>query len=228
MPADQEQARYLLKVMRRDAGAPVLLFNGRDGEWLATVEPQGRSDAMLVVQSLTRPQPQADGPWLVFAPIKRSPTEWLAEKATELGAARLMPVRTERVQSEKFNMGRLHRIVRESAEQCERLDAPEILDVQPIEQALAEWPQNRLLLVGDETGDAPPLLSELANRAPQPFAFMCGPEGGFAPSELDGLDQLPFVVRVGLGPRVLRAETAAIAGLTLAQAAFGDLKAARG
>ena len=225
---DREQARYLLKVLRRQAGAPVLLFNGRDGEWLASVEPLGRADAKLVLKEQTRPQPLNDGPWLVFAVIKRGPMELLAEKATELGAAKLLPIKTSRAQSEKINEGRLYRIVHEAAEQSERLNAPEIATVQTLPELLANWPNDRLLIIGDESGTAPPMLSVLADNPGQPFAFMSGPEGGFAPGELDGLGDLPFVAKVGLGPRVLRAETAAIAGLTLGQAALGDFKASRG
>jgi len=225
---DREQARYLLKVLRRQSGAPILLFNGRDGEWLASVEPLGRADAKLVLKEQTRPQPSKDGPWLVFAVIKRGPMELLAEKATELGAERLLPLKTTRSQSDKINEGRLHRIVIEAAEQSERLNAPEITAVQTLPELLKNWPNERLLIIGDEGGTAPPMLSVLADNSGQSFAFMSGPEGGFTPGELDGLDDLPFVARVGLGPRVLRAETAAIAGLTLGQAALGDFKASRG
>lgn len=225
--ADREQARYLLKVLRRQAGAPILLFNGRDGEWLASVEPLGRSDAKLVLERQTRPQPPKDGPWLVFAVVKRGPMELLAEKATELGASRLLPVRTERSQTDRINESRIRRIVIEAAEQSERLDAPELADLQTLPELLQNWPHDRLLIIGDETGRAPPMLDALAEKPSQPFSFMSGPEGGFAPGELDGLDDLPFVAKVGLGPRVLRAETAAIAGLTLAQAALGDFSAAR-
>jgi 16S rRNA (uracil1498-N3)-methyltransferase len=220
--ADREQARYLLKVLRRQAGAPLLLFNGRDGEWLARVEPLGRSDAKLMLETQTRPQPVDNGPWLIFAVIKRGPMELLAEKATELGASRLLPVRTMRSQSERINESRMARIVTEAAEQSERLTVPKVAPVQTLETLLADWPDDRLLIIGDESRSAPPMLSHLAGLPTQPFGFMSGPEGGFAPGELDGLDDLPFVARIGLGPRVLRAETAAIAGLTLAQAALGD------
>ena len=154
--------------------------------------------------------------------------EMLAEKATELGVARLLPIRTTRSQSEKINESRLRRIVIEAAEQSERIDIPDIVDVQTVPELLQGWPNDRLLIIGDEGGAAPPMLRALAGKGAQPFAFMSGPEGGFAPGELDGLDDLPFVARVGLGPRVLRAETAAIAGLTLGQAALGDFEASRG
>ncbi len=224
----RDQARYLTAVMRRAPGDVVRLFNGRDGEWAARLEVFGRDKAALAPERLLRPQPDAvAGPWLMFAALKRGPMELIVEKATELGAARLIPVRTERVNAERLNVERLERIAREAAEQSERLDLPAIDDIRPLDAALAGWPPERMLVVGDETGAAPPILGVLGAPPPAGFGLLVGPEGGFAQGELDALDQFDFVRRVSLGPRVLRAETAAIAGLAIAQAAWGDLAAAR-
>jgi len=226
-----EQARYLLTVMRRPSGAPVVAFNGRDGAWLTRLEPQGRKGAVLTPERLIRPQPTdaqtATAPWLVFATVKRQATELMIEKATELGCARYIPVRAKRSNTERINQARLERIAIEAAEQSERLTVPSFAPLQALDAVFADWPRNRLLIVGDESGAAPPAAETLAAHAPGPFAFIVGPEGGFAPEELDAMRQLDFAVCIGLGPRVLRAETAAIVGLTLAQAALGDFKTAR-
>ncbi len=214
-----QQMRYLLTVMRREDGADVRAFNGLDGEWSARIRQRGKRDAVLVVDALARPQPPAGlGPWLVFAAIKRGPTDLMVEKATELGAARLIPVRTQRANAERLNIDRLTRIAR---------DAPEISDLAPLADVLSDWPADRVLVVADETGAAPPASDALAGLGPRPFGLLIGPEGGFAPGELDALEDFDFARKIGLGPRVLRAETAAIVGLALAQATMGDLSAAR-
>ena len=220
----RDQARYLMTVLRRQDGAAIRLFNGRDGEWLARVRPTGRDRASLDVETLLRPQPVADvGPWLAFAAVKRGPTELIVEKATELGAARLLPARTARVNADRLNVDRLGRIALEAAEQSERLDLPLIDPLAPLDDILAAWPTDRRLFVGDETGGGRSVLAAAAEGAAGPFGLLVGPEGGFAPDELDALDRFDFVRRIGLGPRILRAETAAIVGLALLQAAIGDL-----
>lgn len=227
VPLSREQARYLLSVMRRAAGAAVVAFNGRDGEWTTTLESLGRDKAVLRAESQLRSQPPAGGPWLVFAAVKRGPVELIVEKATELGVARLIPVRTRRANVERLKLDRLNRIAAEAAEQCERLTLPEIDALTPLADVLADWPADRLLLAADESGAGPAAIPALQDRPPGPFGLLVGPEGGFAPDELDALDELAFVQRIGLGPRVLRAETAAIVGLALAQAALGDFATAR-
>lgn len=226
----REQARYLISVMRRDEGAPVRLFNGADGEWLARLCIEGRGRATLEVERRLRAQPeQADGPWLAFALVKRPALELIVEKATELGAVRMLPVRAARSNRDRVAEDRLQRIAVEAAEQSERLDVPEIAPVASLAALLETWPRDRLLAVGDETGASPPALAKLTalRAAWSQFGLLVGPEGGFAQEELDGLGHMEFVAKVGLGPRVLRAETAALAGLTLCQAALGDLSTAR-
>jgi 16S rRNA (uracil1498-N3)-methyltransferase len=214
--------------MRRAAGAQIHLFNGRDGEWASTLVQTGRDKAVLQLSEQTRQQtPLGQGPWLMFAAVKRSATEFIIEKATELGVSRLIPVRSRRSNTDRLNQDRLIRIARESAEQSERVDVPEIMELRLLDDALGNWPPNRLLIVGDETGAAPPAAQSLQASNALSFGLLVGPQGGFAQDELDALNQLDFVLKVGMGPRVLRAETAAIVGLTLGQSILGDFATAR-
>jgi 16S rRNA (uracil1498-N3)-methyltransferase len=224
------QAHYLGSVMRRSAGDPVRLFNGRDGEWDARIAAVRRDKATLVVQSQVRPQAAEPGPWLVFALLKRDATDLVVQKATELGAAALLPVFTERTNAGRANIARLGAIAIEAAEQSERLTMPAIQQPQPLSALLAGWPPERRLFVAAERSDAPVLLqARMAPPTPPPTletttgpfaatALLVGPEGGFSATELDGLQAHAFVTLVSLGPRILRAETAAIAGLALLQA----------
>jgi 16S rRNA (uracil1498-N3)-methyltransferase len=160
--------------------------------------------------------------WLLFAPLKRARTEWLIEKATELGAAKIWPVMTQHTQVERVNVERLHAIAVEAAEQCERLTVPDVAAPMALAHVIERWPAARRLFVLDETGAGQPIAAALQNGGSGPCAFLIGPEGGFAQSELDGLAQLPFVTRLGLGPRILRAETAALAALACRQAMVVD------
>lgn len=228
-PLTPDQARYLRNVMRRDAGAPVLAFNGQHGEWRCRLRLEGRRDAWLEPEAQTRPQPAPSaGPIVVFAAIKRGPTEMIVEKATEMGASSLQPVVTARANVDRMKEDRLRRIAIEASEQCGRLDVPEIAPLAPLDAVLAVWPSARTLIVGDETGEAPPALHALSEAPAGAFGLLVGPEGGFARDELDAFDQFDFVRKVGLGPRILRAETAVIAGLALAQAVLGDWASAPG
>ncbi|MGI9504646.1 MAG: 16S rRNA (uracil(1498)-N(3))-methyltransferase [Geminicoccaceae bacterium] len=210
---DRTQAHYLLDVMRKKVGDQVRLFNGRDGEWLASIDEASRKRCRLQVTEQLRPPEDEPGPTLLFAPIKKARMEMLVEKATELGVGKLMPVRTRRSIVDKVNTDRLRAIAIEAAEQCERLTLPEILELQTLETALQDWPADHPLYVADETGGGKPLLQALEPELPA--AFLIGPEGGFDPSELDMLCDTPAVIRVDLGPRILRAETAGIAVLAL-------------
>jgi 16S rRNA (uracil1498-N3)-methyltransferase len=222
---DEGRAHFLRNVLRLRPGDAVALFNGRDGEWSAEVASLGKRDAELRVAAQRRPQePDADL-WLVFAPIKRQRIDLLAEKASELGVAALWPVLTERTAVARVNRERLAANAIEAAEQTERLSVPRIFEPVTLRELANRWDGKRRLLLCAEAGAARPIgevLGEIARNAPPPCAVMTGPEGGFAPGELDLLGKLPFVTAVGLGPRILRADTAAMAALACWQAIVGD------
>jgi 16S rRNA (uracil1498-N3)-methyltransferase len=219
-------AHYLATVMRQKAGAEILVFNGRDGEWGASLQTVSRKAVAAVVGKRTRPQVSDPDLWLVFAPIKRTRIDFVSAKATELGVSRLLPVTTDRTVVTRVNASRLRANAKEAAEQCERLSVPEVEDLQPLKKLLARWPRERLLAFCDESREAP-LLTEAAlahdrNPAQRPWAILIGPEGGFTGEEREFLRSLPFAVRAGLGPRLLRADSAAFAAISLWQAAIGD------
>ncbi len=219
---DSDQGHYLRHVLRLQRGAGVALFNARDGEWRAVIDGFTKDRCRLAVESRRRPpEPPEPELWLLFAPLKRARLELMVEKATELGVTRLVPVPTRHTDIGRVNAERLAAIAREAAEQCERLSVPEISRPVPFFQLLSDWP-GLPLLVCAESGAARPLAAAAAGLPPGPVAFLVGPEGGFANSELDELARQPFVVPVGLGPRVLRAETAALAALACWQALRGD------
>ncbi len=206
------QAHYLSRVMRRQHNDPVRLFNGRDGEWLARLHAIGRNNAESVPQTQLRPQRAEPDIWLVFAPLKREATELVVEKATELGVGRLLPVFTERTNASRINAERWRAIATEAAEQCERLSVPDVAEPVRLPALLAAWPPARLLVAAIERqGGA--RIQPVAG----PTALLIGPEGGFAALEVELLRRHPFVSMAGLGPRILRAETAAIVGLALLQ-----------
>ncbi|MBL6940974.1 MAG: 16S rRNA (uracil(1498)-N(3))-methyltransferase [Rhodospirillales bacterium] len=222
-----DQAHYLLKVMRVQDSEQVVLFNGRDGEWLSAVRTISKKTCGLEIMEQLRPQIPEPDLWLAFAPLKKSNTDFLVEKATELGVSRLLPVFTENTNTTRVKSERLAAIATEAAEQCDRMSVPEISRVQNLTDLITGWPAGRTLLVPDETGGGQSLKSVLETSIEDrdkknPHGFLIGPEGGFAASELDALDKLPFVSRVGLGPRILRAETAALAALSCFQAVAGD------
>jgi 16S rRNA (uracil1498-N3)-methyltransferase len=227
---DAACAHRLRNVLRLGSGAAIAAFNECDGEWYCELVEIGRNSARLQVGvQLRSPEPEPDL-WLVFAPIKRTRLDWLVEKATELGAAALIPVWTARTQSDRLNRDRLRAEVIAAAEQSGRLSVPEIREPVRLDRLLADWPTERLLFVCDETGGGMPIAAALAELAAQPpvsAAILIGPEGGFAETELDALGKLPIVKRVGLGPRVLRAETAVLAALAVFQAIAGDWRHAR-
>jgi 16S rRNA (uracil1498-N3)-methyltransferase len=224
----QEQAHYLKNVMRLGEGDAVALFNGADGEYRARVASFGKRAASLVVEGQTRPQQTEPDLWLVFAPIKRARIDYLVEKATELGAGALVPVITRHTHVERLNLDRLRAHAIEAAEQSERLTVPRIDEARPLDDVLAYWDASRRIMLCDESGKAPPAAAALARHTrerKQPaerWAVLIGPEGGFAETELDALRKLPFVSPVRLGPRILRADTAALAGLAVLQALRGD------
>ncbi len=222
---ERAQGHYLTHVMRLGEGDAVALFNGRDGEWRATVAEAGRPAVTLICEAQIRPQRAEPDLWLAFAPLKKTPTDFLIEKATELGASRLIPVFTRHTAAERVKVERLRAQAVEAAEQCERLSVPEVAEATTLERLLAEWPAERRLFVLDETGGGAPIAAALADwrsGASPVHGFLIGPEGGFAANELDALRKLAFVTPVGVGPRILRAETAALAALSCWQALVGD------
>ena len=217
------QAHHLRTVLRLGPGAPVAAFNARDGEWLCRI---GDRPALHVERPL-RPAAAEPDLWLLFAPIKGVRLDWLVERATELGASALIPVWTRHTQSERLNLDRLRAHAIAAAEQSERLSVPELRTPRALAAVLAEWPAERRLLVCDETGAGEPVGTAAARLGAGPAALLTGPEGGFDETELDRLGKLSFVIRVGLGPRVLRADTAAVAGLSAFQAIAGDWNCSR-
>lgn len=216
------QAHYLATVMRARAGETVALFNGRDGEWRSVVTDLGRKGGTLEVGDRLREQTVEGDLWLLFAPLKKDATDMVVEKATELGVARLLPVMTDNTAASRLNTDRARANAIEAAEQCERLSVPTVDEPAPLARLLAGWDAARPLLVADETGRGEPLAAVAARLEGAALAVLIGPEGGFSHSELDALRRLPFVVPVGLGPRILRAETAALAALACIQAVAGD------
>ncbi len=220
---DRPRSHYLKDVLRREPGATVLLFNGRDGEWEATIEAIAKGGARLALRRRSLPQSAGPDLWLVFAPLKRERVGLLVEKATELGCRVLQPVFTQHTAVARINIDRLRAHAMEAAEQTARLDLPELREPRRLAELLRDWPAARRLILCAESGGAAPIAEALA-KLPRgaPYAVMTGPEGGFAPGELDALRKLPFVTPVGLGPRVLRADTAAVAALACWQALLGD------
>jgi len=218
------RAHYLRSVLRLGPGAAVAVFNAEDGEWLCRIAGIGKNGARLTAERRLRsPEPGGEPDlWLLFAPIKRARLDWLVEKATELGVAALLPVWTARTQVERVNLDRLRARAVEAAEQSERLSVPDLRAPERLGRLLATWPGARRLVVCDESGAGEPISDAAARLPPGPVALLVGPEGGFDETELDAFGKLSFVTRVGLGPRVLRAETATLAAVAVFQAIAGD------
>jgi len=210
----EAQSHYLANVMRAQPGDALRVFNGVDGEWRAAVTKVSRKAVVLSPKAQTRPQAPEPDSWLCFALLKRAKTDMAVEKATELGASVIQPIITTRTNADHVNLDRLRAIAIEAAEQCERLCVPEIRAPLHVDRLLAQWPAGRALYVADERRTSP-----LLGPATGPSALMVGPEGGFTDAELEAIARATQVTRVSLGSRILRAETAAIAGLTLLLAA---------
>lgn len=214
-----DQSRYLTQVMRLKLGDDLLVFNGRDGEWRATIAEVLKKGVILKPEEQVRPQTLGPDLDLIVAVVKKSRVETIVEKAAELGARRVRLAVTRRTNVEHVRLDRLDAIAIEAAEQTGRLDVPAIEDPAKLDTLLDSWDPARRLMFCDETGGAP-VASAITE--PGPWAILIGPEGGFAPEERDRLRALPFTTAVSLGPRILRADTAAIAAMTLWQAAVGD------
>jgi 16S rRNA (uracil1498-N3)-methyltransferase len=217
-------AHYLLSVLRLRAGDPVKLFDDETGEWLAVAAEPGRRDVVLEVADRLRPREPVPDLWLCAAPLKKGPIDWLAEKSCELGVDRFQPVVTRRTVVDRLNPDRLRSHFVEAAEQCGRTALPALDEPVKLPALLAAWPADRTLFFADELGGAP--MAQAARARPGPAAILIGPEGGFDGEERAAIRALPQAVGVSLGPRILRAETAAIAAVSLWMAAAGDWSSA--
>jgi 16S rRNA (uracil1498-N3)-methyltransferase len=216
-----DQSRYLTQVMRLTVGGDLLVFNGADGEWRCTVAEVLKKGVVLRAEEQLRPQTAVPDIHLLIAVVKKSALEFAVEKATELGVARVRPVLTARTQAQHPRLDRLDAIAEESAEQTGRMDVPPVDEPAKLDAVLNAWDPPRRLMFCDETGGEPAIPTLRAAGA-GPWAILIGPEGGFSPEERDRLRALSFTTAVSLGPRVLRADTAATTALTLWQAAIGD------
>lgn len=216
-----DQSRYLTQVMRLKAGDDLLVFNGQNGEWRCVIADVLKKGVVLKAQEQVRPQTFGPDLELIVAVVKKARVETIVEKAAELGARRVRLTLTQRTNTDRIRLDRLDAIAEEAAEQTGRLDVPMIDDPVKLSDILDGWQDGRRLMFCDETGGAP-VMTALQKAAPGPWAILIGPEGGFSPEERDRLRALPFTTAVSLGPRILRADTAAIAAMTLWQAAAGD------
>lgn len=234
---DRAQANYLLGVLRRGEGDGVLVFNGRDGEWWAEIRPTGRKAGDLVLRRRTRPQTEPGDLHYLFAPLKAARLDYVAQKAVEMGASLIRPVITRRTQGDRIKLDRLRANAVEAAEQCGILAIPEIAEAAPLTEALAALEADRLLVFCDEDAPVrdpvaalrqgaarPPAGAGRGGNVPLPLAVVIGPEGGFTPEERALILERPTTIRLSLGPRILRADTAAVAVLALVQAVLGDAR----
>lgn len=233
-----DQAHYLRDVLRLQAGADLLLFNDRDGEFEATLSPAGKKGAAAQIGERRRTRAPEVDIQLLFAPVKRAAIDMIVQKATELGVGALLPVVTERTNADRVPVERLRSIAVEASEQCGRLSVPDVFAPRRLADALRDWDIERRLIFCDEAGDDPtaewggpagraaPVQSSLAHLSCERWALLIGPEGGFSPAERALIRSHPFVTPVTLGPRILRADTAAIVALALMQASIGDLRGA--
>lgn len=221
----ESEAHYLGHVLRKREADTVLLFNGRDGGWQATITKCTKKQVQLQVHSQFAPQTYSPDVWLIFVPIKRARLDFMAQKATELGASKIWPVQSEYGQMKRLNDQRLKANAIEAAEQTERLDVPEIGGFEKLSSLLSNWPDDRALLFCDEGEAGAPQMAPEAVLPPlqgKPVAILIGPEGGFSPQERADIRALPQSVSMSLGPRILRSDTAALAALSLFQAYCGD------
>ncbi|MGO9006833.1 MAG: 16S rRNA (uracil(1498)-N(3))-methyltransferase [Beijerinckiaceae bacterium] len=225
------QAHYLINVLRLPAGAEILVFNGKDGEWRSALATSGRKSVSLSVLEMTRPQTAAYDLHYLFAPLKQARLDYMVQKAVEMGAGVLQPVLTRHTHIERLSVERMRANAIEAAEQCGILTLPRIAPLIRLDSLLAAWPREGLLVFCDENAHADPVatlavakaaIAEKGSARHLPLAVLIGPEGGFDAAEREKLLALPNVVRLSLGPRILRADTAAVAALALVQAALGD------
>ena len=222
VPLSREQAHYVTNVMRLKPGDPLRLFNGRDGEWLCTIASAGKRDCSVVCDKRSAEPRQPPDLDYLFAPLKHARLDYMAQKATELGVRRLRPVFTAHTVAGRVNVERLKANAVEAAEQCNLVSVPEVLTPEPLDSVLAGWDPQRRLIFCDEAAPIADPLAALEGVPRGPLALLIGPEGGFSEAEAEALRKLSFVTAISLGPRVMRADTAAVAALALVQAVWGD------
>ncbi|HWK32652.1 MAG TPA: 16S rRNA (uracil(1498)-N(3))-methyltransferase [Hyphomicrobium sp.] len=222
IPCTSEQANYLGNVLRLGAGDEILVFNGHDGEWRARIAEAVKRRCTL--ESIARTRPQVDGPDLhyIFAPLKHARLDYMVQKATELGVAHLQPVLTRRTVASRVNLERMGANAIEAAEQCGVLRVPTVGEPAKLETLLAHWPQERCLIFCDEAADVGSPIAALSDIGACPLAVIIGPEGGFDEVERKLLRAQPYATAISLGPRIMRADTAAVAALALVNATLGD------
>lgn len=222
IPLEKEQAHYLFGVMRQRLGGAVALFNGRDGEWQAEITEAGKRGGTLTCVTQSKPLQMPPDLWLLFAPIKKTRTDFIVEKAAEMGAARILPVGTEYTNSERIRQDRLQAHAVEAAEQCGGTYVPQVDELQKLSRLLDHWPTERQLMFCDEAEVGNALQLAAQDHKDAPWAIVIGPEGGFSEKERKRLHAMEQAHVVSLGPRILRADTAAVAAMTLWQQALGD------
>lgn len=221
VPLSRDQAHYLFGVMRLAEGSQVALVNGSEGEWTAEVVEAGKRGGVLACRDQAAPQMMPPDLWLLFAPIKKARTDFIVEKAAEMGAARIIPVQTDFTNAERIRQDRLQAHAVEAAEQCGGTFVPPVDDLQKLDRLLADWPEDRQLIFCDESLVGARAALEAAPKG-EKWAILIGPEGGFSETERDRLRSRSYCTAVSLGPRILRADTAAVAALTLFQSTRGD------
>lgn len=217
-----EQAGYLRNVLRLQDGSEILVFNGRDGEWRAKLVTEGKRGAALDIALLVRPQAEGPDLYYLFAPLKRARLDYMVQKATEMGVGRLVPVLTRHTVAERVNLERMRANVVEAAEQCGILRVPDVSAPVKLAALLDGWDAARMLVFCDEAADQASALDTLSALQPGPLAVLIGPEGGFSPDERAMIRGVPQAVALSLGPRIMRADTAAVAALALVNATLGD------
>lgn len=222
VPCTSAQGHYLINVLRLRAGDSILLFNGRDGEWRAEIAKAGKRTCTLVVRERVRAQASGPDVHYLFAPLKRARLDYVVQKATELGVAELRPVLTRRTIAERVNLDRMRANAIEAAEQCGILRVPEVRAPATLDRVLADWDCARRLIFCDEGAEMQNPIAALRGTAPEPVAVLVGPEGGFTEEERARILAVPCTTRISLGPRVMRADTAAVAALALVNATLGD------
>ena len=222
VPCADDQANYLRNVLRMNAGAELLIFNGRDGEWRARLELVGKRGCALEPLEAVRPQVEGPDIHYLFAPLKRSRLDYMVQKATELGVARLQPVLTRYTIAERVNLDRMRANAIEAAEQCGLLRIPQVAEPEKLQRVIVRWDRDRPLVCCEEAAEEANPIAALGTLRQGPVGLIIGPEGGFADEERELLIRQTYTLRLSLGPRIMRADTAAIAALALINAVIGD------